>query len=192
MAFLYQISDIATGLNYRQKDLSNNSNHIPIIQVKDIKNNALTKNTLFFIKKECIDRRFLLKFNDVLLASKGNRNFAYLYLGEPPTATASSTFFILRIIRKDILPDYLVWYLNSKTAQDFFSENVHGTFIPNISKAAISQMKIPIPDLETQQTIVKLDNLQKLEKSLTDQITGKRSDLLNEFINRKLKNNNEY
>lgn len=187
MTFLHQITDIATGANYKQKDLTDNSQNIPIIQVKDIKNNTLTPNTLFFIKKECIDSRFILKFNDVLLASKGNRNFAYLYQGEPATATASSTFFILRLIRNDVLPDYLVWYLNSKAAQDFFSENVHGTFIPNISKAAISQMKVPIPDLETQQTIVKLDSLHKLEKSLTEKIAGKRNNILNELINRKIK-----
>jgi hypothetical protein len=89
------------------------------------------------------------------------------------------------------MPEYLVWYLNSKQAKKFFRENVRGTFIPNISIAVMSKMNIPIPDIKTQETIIKLGNGQKLEKSLIEQIVYKRELLINEIINRKIINSYE-
>lgn len=188
---LGEIAEITTGLNYKQKDLTDNPLDIPLIQVKDIQNNYLHKNSVININKEYIDKRLMLRPQDILFAAKGNRNFAYHYQGELGDATPSSTFFIIRIKRKDILPDYLTWYLNSKPAQDFFRDGVHGTFIPSISKAVISKMNIPIPDIETQVMIIKLGSWQKVEKSLTEQIVNKRAILVNEIINRKLSNNYE-
>jgi len=185
--FLSEITEITTGLNYRQKDLTDNKQDIPLIQVKDIQNNTLNKNTVIKINKEYTDGRLLLNSGDILFAAKGNRNFAYHYRGELGAATPSSTFFILRLKSNYVLPDYLSWYLNSKPAQDFFRDSVYGTFIPSISKAVLSKMKIPVPDIKTQKMIIKLDSWQKLEKSLTEQIAIKRTILVNEIINRKIK-----
>lgn len=190
--FLQDLAEISTGLNYKQSDLTNNPHQdIPLIQVKDIQNNRLNKNTVISIKKECIDPRLMLRTDDILFAAKGNRNFAFLYKGDISNAMPSSTFFILRLKRNDILPEYLAWYLNSNQAQDFFKEYVHGTFIPNISKSVISKMKIHIPDLETQVMILKLDSAMKIERNLVEQILFKRSILLNEIIKRKLSSQNE-
>jgi restriction endonuclease S subunit len=188
---LGEIAELTTGLNYMQKELSENPNSIPLIQVKDIHNNILNKSSVIRINKENIDVRLLLKNNDILFAAKGNRNFAYYYRGEFNDATVSSAFFIIRLIINDIMPEYLVWYLNSKQAKKFFRENVRGTFIPNISIAVMSKMNIPIPDIKTQETIIKLGNGQKLEKSLIEQIVYKRELLINEIINRKIINSYE-
>lgn len=185
---LSEITEITTGLNYKQKDLSDNPMAIPLIQVKDIQNNTLDKNTVIKINKECTDPRLMLQNRDIIFAAKGNRNFAYHYRGELDKATPSSTFFIIRLKRNNVLPEYLTWYLNSKPAQDFFRDSVHGTFIPSISKAVISKMDVPVPDINTQQIIIKLNSWQQKEKALTSQILEKRTILLNEIINRKLNN----
>lgn len=182
--FLRDLAEISTGLNYKQKDLTNNPYDISLIQVKDIQNNQLNKNTVISIKSECIDPRLKLKPGDILFAAKGNRNFSFHYTGDPSPATPSSTFFIIRHKRNDILPEFLSWYLNSAQAQNFFKENVHGTFIPNISKKVLSTMKIPIPNMETQRMILKLDELSKMDKNLTEKILEKKTILVNEIFKR--------
>jgi len=188
---LGEIAQISTGLNYKKSDFTLDQPNIPLIQVKDIQNNNLIKNNVFRIKKECIDKHLLLIPRDILFAAKGNRNYAFQYKGELGIATASSTFFILRLRRNDILPEYLTWYLNSKPAQDFFNDNVHGTFIPSISKSKLSELEVPIPPVEIQEKVIRLDGWQKLEKNLTEQILFKKSILANEIINRTINIDNE-
>ena len=183
---LTNIADIYSGVNYQKKDFSYDSKAIALIQVKDIQNNSLLKNNIFRIEKKLIDSRLLLNPGDILFSAKGNRNFAYLYKEEVGEATASSTFFIIRINRIEILSEYLYWYLNSKTAQDFFRDNIHGTFIQSISKSNIGELEIPIPSLEVQRAIIKIDEGHRQEKNLMEQIRQKRITLINEIINRKI------
>jgi len=178
---LLDLAEIFTGLSYQKKEISLKSNGINFIQAKDIVNNQLFKNTIFKIEKISIDKRFILIDNDILFSAKGNRNFAFLYKNAYGESTASSTFFIIRITNNSVLPEYLSWYLNQKSAQDYFKSQSTGTFIPSINKMQLGELTIPIPAIEIQSKIIKVDTLRKKEKELLNMISSKR-DLLIENI----------
>lgn len=184
---LIDIADILFGFNYQKEDIDGATQlTVPFLQAKDIQDNLLNHDTVFKINAEKIDKRHVLKNNDILFAAKGNRNFAFHYNGEFNEAVASSTFFIIRIKIPDLLPEYLSWYLNSKSAQTFFKENAQATFIPSISKSRFSELDVPIPGIEIQKNIIRLDKWNKTEKALLEQISAKRTLLVNEIINQSI------
>lgn len=111
-----------------------------------------------------------LQHGDILIAAKGNDNFAVHYQGLYP-AVASSTFIIIRIIDKGIVtPDYLTWFLNMTVTQNTLGNLARGSAVQSLTKSDIEQLKIIVPPIEEQQIIVKVDKLQKTESAITKQL----------------------
>ncbi|NUN08653.1 MAG: restriction endonuclease subunit S [Ignavibacteriaceae bacterium] len=122
----------------------------------------------------------LLNAGDILFAAKGDKNLAAIYRDEYPSAVASSSFFVLKPT-KEILPDFLVWFLNHPDSQKKLKSEAKGSSIASISMKALGNLEVKIPDLHIQQLILKVDELRKKEKciqnelmSLKDQITDTR------------------
>lgn len=114
--------------------------------------------------------KHMLQAGDVLLAAKGHYNFAVHYKGLRP-AVASSMFIIIRLNdKKATLPQYLKWYLNLNRTQNVLSKLSRGTALPSLTKSHVEQLLVEIPTLEKQEIIVKLEELKKLECSITLQL----------------------
>ena len=184
---LSDLAEIFTGLNYQRKEISQKSHGINFIQAKDIANNQLFKNTTFKIEKISIDKRFILNNNDILFSAKGNRNFAFLYKEQYGESTASSTFFIIRITINSILPEYLSWYLNQKPVQDYIKSQSVGTYTPSINKVQLSELEIPVPSIELQKKIIKIDSFRRKEKELLNTISNKKDFLIENILYKKIK-----
>lgn len=113
----------------------------------------------------------LLQKGDVLLAAKGNDNFAIVYRGRVEYAVASSMFLVIRL--KDqiqITPNYLAWFLNYSPSQQYFQNSAKGTSISAITKKTVEELEIFIPSLDKQNAIVNLEELRKQERSIKSQI----------------------
>ena len=184
---LSDLAEIFTGLNYQRKEISQKSHGINFIQAKDIANNQLFKNTTFKIEKISIDKRFILNNNDILFSAKGNRNFAFLYKEQYGESTASSTFFIIRITINSILPEYLSWYLNQKPVQNYIKSQSVGTYIPSINKVKLSELEIPVPTIELQKKIIRIDSFRRKEKDLLNIISNKKDFLIENILYKKIK-----
>ena len=184
---LSDLAEIFTGLNYQKKEISLKPTGVNFIQAKDIVNNQLFKNSIFRIEKISIDKRFVLNDNDILFSAKGSRNFAFCYKEQYGESTASSTFFIIRIIINSVLPEYLSWYLNQKPAQDYFKYQSTGTFIPSINKMQLGDLGIPVPSIELQKKIIKIDSLRRIEKELLNTISNKKDLLIENILYNKIK-----
>lgn len=126
--------------------------------------------------------KHLLIIGDVLLVAKGSNNFAVQYKGRVK-AVASSTFIIIRLKnQKQILPEFLTWFLNHPQTQMFIKEKSKGSGIPSISISAIEDMIIFVPAIEKQQTILKLDKLRTREKQIHQQLTTLRENFLQQQL----------
>lgn len=133
----------------------------------------LESNIHSFLKPGKVAEKHLLNFEDVLFAAKGTKNFAVLYKSKARLAVASTTFFVISLednFKIEILPGYLAWYLNQPLAQNFLKARARGTSMVSISKAVLEELEIPIPDLQTQKTILKIADLQQTEKELQKEI----------------------
>lgn len=120
-----------------------------------------------------VTNKHLLKPGDVLFSAKGTKNFAAWYESKNQPAVASTSFFVIRLddsFKDKILPGFLVWLINHPTSQKFLKERARGTSIVSISKSALEELEISIPDIQTQKLILEITQLRNKEKLLKNKI----------------------
>lgn len=157
---------------------------VSYLQIKDLLSESPEK-TASKVTLSPKNERYLLKKGDLLFAGKGTTYLCKVFDLDFP-AIASTTLYIIRLTSKDILPDYLCWYLNQPGVMAIMKTQQVGTGTPLIHKQVVEDLEIPIPDLETQQCIVELARLQVREKELYQAIAEKRQLITNQLIMNKL------
>lgn len=129
-----------------------------------------------------IDERHLLKQGDVLFAAKGPRNFATAYVNFDRKCVASTSFFVIRLSDKTVLPEYLAWYLNHPTTMTIIKAQAIGTSMVSISKPVLQEVEISIPDVKTQKAILHITYLRIKEKQLKQKIESLREQQIQQQI----------
>jgi restriction endonuclease S subunit len=154
-------------------------------------NGLLTSSLIPNLKLSDQTQRHLLKPGDVLFAAKGTKNFAAIYEKQNGLCVASSTFLVLRVnkhgSKNSILPEFLAWYLNNRVTQTKLKAMAIGSALPSISKATISELEISVPSVQKQNTILKIDALRKLERSIQQQLVEIREDYIQQLLQNTLK-----
>jgi hypothetical protein len=117
-----------------------------------------------------ISEKHLLKDGDVLFAAKGTKNFAAVFENHNEPSVASTSFFVIRLVDKKLLPQYLAWVLNSHTTQTLLKGQAIGTSIPSISKQVLENLEIAVPSIEKQKAILQITKLRNKEKALKQEI----------------------
>jgi len=130
-----------------------------------------------------IEKHFL-KPDDIIFAAKGPKNFAAIYESKNQPAVASTSFLIIRLNKKatDTLPEYLAWFLNHHSTQKLLKRKAIGSNIVSISKAALGDLEIYVPDLQKQEIILKLQSSRSREKELKKQIEILKEKLIQQQI----------
>ncbi len=144
---------------------------IVYLQAKHFDENGNLRSSLHpDIKADYITDKHLLKTGDILFAAKGTKNFAAVFENHNEPAVASTSFFVIRLTQKNILPKFLVWYLNHPFTQKLLKGQAIGTSIVSISKAVLEEMEVPVPDIKTQKAVLHIVQLRSEEKKLKQQI----------------------
>ena len=150
------------------------------IQLRDIGEDGIDIAQVARVQvNERIDR-YLVQRGDVLFRSRGERNIAAALderFAEP--AIAVSPLMTLRPNRTAILAEYLAWAINQPDAQRQFDSAARGTSIRMVPKAALNDLNIDVPDLETQRRIVSIDTLAAREEVLMHLLAEKKRNLTN-------------
>ena len=157
---------------------------VSYLQIKDLLSESPEKTASKVILSSK-NERYLLAKGDLLFAGKGTTYLCKVFDLDIP-AIASTTLYILRLTSKDILAEYLSWYLNQPSVMAMMKAQQVGTGTPLIHKQVVENFEIPIPNLEIQQRIVELAKLQIREKELYQAITEKRQLITNQLIMNKL------
>jgi len=157
---------------------------VAYLQIKDLLSESPEK-TASKVTLSPKNERYLLAKGDLLFAGKGTTYLCKVFDLDIP-AIASTTLYIIRLTSKDILPDYLCWYLNQPSVMAVLKTQQVGTGTPLIHKQVVEDFEIPVPDLDTQQCIVELAKLQIREKELYQAIAEKRQLITNQLIMNKL------
>ncbi len=130
-------------------------------------------------------KKYTLHEGDVLFAAKGAKNFAVKVERDFGNVVASSSFFILRIkpnCTEKIIPEFLVWSLNHSTNKQVLKSRAIGTGLPSISKTVLEDLEIYIPDIKTQQTILKIHELRNKEKHIKSKIEELREQQIQQIL----------
>ena len=161
-----RLSDLATirfGINVK----SIPGGGVPCLQGKDIDQYGNFDNSTLMNVPEylCSDKDWL-KPSEVLFAAKGTRNYAVVWNQTGMNTVASSTFFVIQGDNKEIIPEYLAWYLMSAKARRHFEQHMKKSTVPTISKKVLDKLEIEIPPIKKQNNIVSIYNLWIREQQL--------------------------
>jgi len=166
-AILKDITSIQTGIFAKPAQ----KGEVVYLQAKHFDVNGEISETLYpdldFNSKI---EKHLLKKGDILFSAKGSKNFAAWIKDNKMPAVASTSFFVIRLIVKNVLPGYLTWFLNHPTTQILLKGQARGSSIASISKAVLSELEIPIPDIQKQELILRIFKLRNKERNLKHQI----------------------
>lgn len=134
------------------------------------------------LKGDGISDKHILKDGDVLFAAKGTKNFATVFENHNEPSVASTTFFVIKLKDRMILPQYLAWYINSISIQKKLKAQAIGTSIPSISKHVLENLEIVVPSFEIQKAILQITKLRNKEKVLKLKIETLRENQIQQQI----------
>ena len=148
---------------------------VAVIQMRDVSNGPPDYESLTRVTLPTERRLDLLKPADVIFTTRGRRNSALALREVPGPAVCSPHFFILRTRdSRSLLPEFIAWQINQKPAQASLQQAATGSYILNITRAAIEGMPIAIPPLEVQHAIVELANAARRERDLINVLIDNR------------------
>lgn len=127
----------------------------------------------------------LLKKNDVILAGKGQRTFAWAYDEKLGLCVPSSIFFVIETDENIILGEYLAHFLNTDLVQHQLKLLGAGGTIPSIPKKELGRLLIWVPSMEAQVKIVAMANLLEDDWRLTQNLLLKK-ELMQKMIMHKM------
>ncbi|MFZ1699750.1 MAG: restriction endonuclease subunit S [Pyrinomonadaceae bacterium] len=181
---LGQIADLRTGI-YAKPGLSGGCVYL---QAKDFDEDGKLSSSLYAdLEINRQTEKHLLKTGDVLFAAKGSKNFAALFAESDPPSVASTTFLVVTVRDARVSPEYLVWYLNNQSTQNYLKREAIGSAMVSISKEVLAEMEIRIPPLTTQEHILRIAKLSEKEHELRSNIAKLRQSLIQYKIDKALK-----
>lgn len=119
---------------------------------------------------DSVSEKHLLKEGDVIFAAKGAKNFAAVFENNNVAAVASTSFFVITLTDRKVLPEFLAWYLNNQSTQAFLKAQAIGTSIASISKGVLEDLEINVPVIEIQKMILQITGLRNKEIILKQEI----------------------
>lgn len=156
------------------------SGKITYLQASDLQMSPSEKTTL---KVDFVPKlsRYMLQQGDILFAGKGTKYLCQTF-NLNIQAVPSTTLYIIRPDRKQVLPEYLCWFLNLPQTETTIKATQVGSSMPMIPKSALEELEVPVPDLATQSHILEIANLQQREQQLLSAIAEKRTQITNQIL----------
>lgn len=136
------------------------------------------------------NEKFILQKDDVILAAKGQRMFAWPYKEEYGKCIPSSLFYIIRINLKEAIGEYVAYYLNSEKVQYEIKNMATGGSMPSIPKKELMELEIYMPPLSEQKRIVEVANVLDKDIELTQQLLQEKITLKKGIITKMIINQN--
>jgi len=191
---LRDFADITVGYPFRGKIPEATGTGIYAVQMKDV----ISGNLISWAR--CIETELKgkkkpvwLKMGDVLVAARGNSNYAALVGPEADevNSVASPHFFVLSNYSPKVSPQYLQWFINQSPSQRYFQREAEGTLTKSIRRAVLENLPIAVPSIEKQEKIVQLYITMLQEQILLKQLTLNAEVLMNTIAKDLLNESNQ-
>lgn len=153
------IAEVGTGYSFRGAAEAGGCSEALLIQIKDIQEGPLTScASLPYANVELSKVTRSLKEGDLLVPLRGERHAAMLFCKGAETRPVVTTNQVAVITpdREQVMPDFLLWYLNSEEFRAVVSRLKSGVTILALTVSTLKKMRIALPSLERQQEVVKI------------------------------------
>lgn len=173
---LKDITNILSGVYLRPSP----SGNIVYLQASDLQALPVV-NTTFRVDFVPKLSRYMLQQGDILFAGKGTKYLCQTF-NLDIQAVPSTTLYIIRPDQKQVLPEYLCWFLNLPQTETAIKATQVGSSMPMVLKSSLEEFEAPVPDLATQLRVLQIAELQQKEQKLIKAISEKRTLLTNQIL----------
>ena len=137
-----------------------------IIKLKDVTKDGVIKyEELESFDTDKMNEKFKLKKGDIILKAKSGDNTAALIKEDIENVVVASHFIVITVNDDSVLsPEYLVAYLNSEYAQNYFKKHAEGTALPIVKIKTLEELEIKGLVMEKQLEVANMYKLIKEEK----------------------------
>lgn len=180
---LSALATIGAGFHYRTRIRPSDTGEWRVAQGREVRAD-LTWDTAAMprVTPGPAERRARLKPGDVLVLARGERPYAMLAPDWPWPALASSSFYILRVRREHLLPEYLAWYLNTPGVAERLTKATRGVKIRWLPRSALLELDVLAPSLARQQDVVAAAALVAAEDRLHAELSAERNGALTRLV----------
>lgn len=141
---------------------------IPFLSGSNVTDFKLNDNDLRFIDQSKYDKfkKAIAKRGDIIITHRGTLG-QIVFVPETskyPEYIISQSQFRVRVNEK-VIPQYLVYFFHSRLGQHILLSNASRVGVPALARptTTFKQLRIPLPDLKTQNTCVQiLDSIQNM------------------------------
>lgn len=185
---LASLADVKTGFPLRKAAEEDKHGDALLVQMKDVDPlNGVNWDRTLRINTAGSRHPDWLRENDVLFVGRGSRFFAVHVKKTKEHSVASPHFYVLRNKKaENLLPEFLVWYLNSQTAQKFYAANQEGSALPYISRKTLDNLPMQLPEIETQKKIVSTYECWRKQRQLLEELIENKDAYINTILERAL------
>ena len=146
-----------------------------VIQMRNVESDSVDWSSLKRVTLPSKRQPDYLAAGDVIFTTRGRRNSALALRDVQGLVVCSPHFFVLRVTEPSYLtPEFLAWQINQKPAQDYFQQAATGSYILNITRAAIEGLAVTIPAIPLQSHVVALAEAAQHERQLLNELMDNR------------------
>ncbi|MEA3508362.1 MAG: restriction endonuclease subunit S [Synergistota bacterium] len=181
-----ELATVRMGYSFRSRLESVANGDVAVIQMKDLlDDNTVGCDALEKVDMETVKDHHLVLKGDIVFRSRGQAINAAILLDDPGRAVVAAPLLRIRVTKpQSLLPEYLNWYINQRDAQAYLASRTKGTVQKMIGIQAIEDMKIALPSLDKQKTIVELVSLSARERFLLHTLAEKQAGYVSRILMR--------
>lgn len=189
---LKDIANVSTGYIFRSKIESDLNGNVSLLKSETLLGGdyvSITPNNLQSVLVDNVKPENIIKSGDVLFKAKGLTNESLFIEEVPDNTIVSSLYFIIRVFDKNVIPEFLTWYLNQKIIGIYLKKYAGftpGATISSVSKNILEDLTMVIPSVEDQEKIVKFQKLSIKEKRLMNEVYQKKIALREAVLKQRL------
>jgi restriction endonuclease S subunit len=180
---LHEITEIKTGITFRNRLLDNLDGDVEVIQMKDVDSSCNISDRLIRISSDNIKTRHYLQPNQIILLAKGKNTRACLITEASKKRVISSAFFSLKIKQpQQVLPYYLQWFLNLPQSEEYFKSNASGTSMFSLPMSVLKNLDIALPTIDVQKKVIKIVQTRQQEKTTLYELEEKKDTYIQQLL----------
>ena len=183
---LGDIAVVRSGLVLARKQAKDTASYkYPLLNLRAIRTDGYLDNEALetFHASERLNSEYLTHAGD-LIVRLSTPYTAILIGSQEEGMVISSSFAIIRVDRRYVLPEYLFWLLNTPKVRQQIYENTTGNMLGGVKPSFFNEFRVdPLP-LEKQQTIVALNEMARREVRLLTELAAEKDKYYSHIIDK--------
>lgn len=175
---LSALGELRTGYQLRGAVVPQAEGAHRLIQLGDVREDGVDVDQLVHSDLDRIRERDFLTTGDLLLRSRGASYRSVVVPPCPPGTVAIAPLYVLRVQTEEVIPEYLVWFINQPSSQMWLGAQARGSYIPTISREAFASLEVAVPPLAAQRRIAEIASLLRQEKALVQRLLERRDQMV--------------